>query len=245
MCNRPHFIRPHLQLFPVDVRAGTGRFALRLYAVSIGACVDPTLVVDTAKIDDGDDFTACGSLETNGTVQVSGERNVKFVAGDRIVLNNGFQVNIGTVFSAVIDPALPIYTLVIEDFETGVPANWLVYGDYFQGVTIDSTISTIGDTDPLALPEQVGDNEILSIVATYPPGAVLAQDSIPFRTGATGKALVSGSMVKIPAPRTNLRSKLRLVMTGVPHLPMTLQDGDESNCHSLRLVPVAPGICHK
>ena len=56
------------------------------------------------------------------------------------------------------------------DFEGGVPANWFVYGDW-GNITIDITNPTIPDTDPLALPGQVGDNDILAVTANVPSWA--------------------------------------------------------------------------
>lgn len=59
---------------------------------------------------------------------------------------------------------------VIADFEGGVPAGWFVYGDW-GNITIDITNPTIPDTDPLALPGQVGDNDILAVTANVPSWA--------------------------------------------------------------------------
>jgi hypothetical protein len=57
------------------------------------------------------------------------------------------------------------------DFEGGVPAGWFVYGDWGNVISIDITNPTIPDNDPLALPGQVGDNDILSVTANVPTWA--------------------------------------------------------------------------
>ncbi len=59
---------------------------------------------------------------------------------------------------------------VIADFEGGVPAGWFVYGDW-GNITIDTAIPTISDTDSLALPGQVGLNDILSMTVSVPTWA--------------------------------------------------------------------------
>ena len=59
---------------------------------------------------------------------------------------------------------------VIADFEGGVPAGWFVYGDW-GNITIDTTIPTISDTDSLALPGQVGLNDVLSMTTSVPTWA--------------------------------------------------------------------------
>ena len=58
---------------------------------------------------------------------------------------------------------------VIADFEGGVPAGWFQYGD--GGTTVNVSVPTIPDNDPLALPGQVGDNDVLSVVANVPTWA--------------------------------------------------------------------------
>ncbi len=55
------------------------------------------------------------------------------------------------------------------DFEAGVPAGWFQYGD--GGTTVNVSVPTIPDTDPLALPGQVGDNNILAVTANVPTWA--------------------------------------------------------------------------
>ncbi len=58
---------------------------------------------------------------------------------------------------------------IIADFEGGVPDGWFQYGD--GGTTVNVSVPTIPDTDPLALPGQVGNNDILSVVANVPTWA--------------------------------------------------------------------------
>ena len=52
---------------------------------------------------------------------------------------------------------------VIADFEGGLPGNWFQYGD--GGTVVNIQVITVPDTDPLALPGQVGSNGILSVTA--------------------------------------------------------------------------------
>ncbi|MCA9970052.1 MAG: family 16 glycosylhydrolase [Anaerolineales bacterium] len=59
---------------------------------------------------------------------------------------------------------------VIADFEGGVPTGWFVYGDW-GNIAITITVPTISDTDGLALPGQVGNNDILSVTADIPTWA--------------------------------------------------------------------------
>ncbi len=69
-------------------------------------------------------------------------------------------------------PAVPAAAAgSIADFEGGVPAGWFVYGDWGAGAAVDTTVPTIGDTDSLALPGQVGNNDILSVTANVPTWA--------------------------------------------------------------------------
>ena len=58
---------------------------------------------------------------------------------------------------------------VIADFEGGVPAGWFQYGD--GGTTVNAVVTTIADTDPFALPGQVGNNDILEVTANVPTWA--------------------------------------------------------------------------
>lgn len=85
---------------------GSAGAGLRLYGVSIGACVDPNLIIDADKIDGGDDFTACDTLETSGTVSVAPGSAVEFVAGRKIIMTDGFEIQDGATFSATINPEL-------------------------------------------------------------------------------------------------------------------------------------------
>ncbi|MFO7540394.1 MAG: carbohydrate binding domain-containing protein [Chloroflexota bacterium] len=59
---------------------------------------------------------------------------------------------------------------MIADFEDGVPAGWFVYGDW-GNITLEITVPTIADSDPLALPGQVGPNNVLSVTAEVPTWA--------------------------------------------------------------------------
>lgn len=56
---------------------------------------------------------------------------------------------------------------VIADFEGGVPAGWFVYGDW-GNVSIDLATTVIADSEPDALPGQVGNNEVLSGTVSVP-----------------------------------------------------------------------------
>jgi hypothetical protein len=83
--------------FAIDSdRACTARFE---------ACVDPK-DVSGQVISDAQAFEACQTLLA-GDFQISGsEASVTFVAGETLVLLDGFQVDSGGSFTAVIDPAL-------------------------------------------------------------------------------------------------------------------------------------------
>ena len=86
----------------------------------------------------------------------------------------------GTVGSFKLDNLELVNLVTFADFEGGVPAGWFVYGDWGGGVTVDTAVPTISDTNPLALPGQVGNNDILSVTANVPSwagfGAALTQD---------------------------------------------------------------------
>jgi beta-glucanase (GH16 family) len=64
----------------------------------------------------------------------------------------------------------------VADFEGGVPGTWFQYGD--GSAVVNAAVTTVADTDSLALPGQVGANDILSVTANVPTwagfGAALA-----------------------------------------------------------------------
>jgi beta-glucanase (GH16 family) len=55
-------------------------------------------------------------------------------------------------------PAAAASTQLLADFEGGVPAGWFTF---FGSSTVTTTTQVVGDSDSLARPGQVGDNEIL------------------------------------------------------------------------------------
>jgi hypothetical protein len=59
------------------------------------------------------------------------------------------------------DAASPASSEVLADFEGGPPAGWFVFNGASSVIT---TTQVVGDADALALPGQVGDNEILTAV---------------------------------------------------------------------------------
>ena len=77
----------------------------------------------------------------------------------------------GTVGSFYIDNLELVNLIPFADFEGGVPSGWFVYGDWGAGTVIDTATPTIADTDSLALPGQVGNNDILSVTANAPTWA--------------------------------------------------------------------------
>jgi beta-glucanase (GH16 family) len=79
-----------------------------------------------------------------------------------VLLTYAFVINLAVAQTAVFP--------MIADFEDGVPPNWFVYGDW-GNITIDITIPTVADDDPLALPGQVGPNNVLSVTANVPTWA--------------------------------------------------------------------------
>jgi len=76
----------------------------------------------------------------------------------------------GTVGSFKMDDLQLVNLQPFADFEGGVPAGWFVYGDW-GNITIDTTIPTISETDSLALPGQVGFNDVLSMTVSVPTWA--------------------------------------------------------------------------
>ncbi len=57
---------------------------------------------------------------------------------------------------------------VIADFEGGLPAGWFQYVDPLTTTLLIPSVVTITDTDSLALPGQVGNNDVLSVTANVP-----------------------------------------------------------------------------
>ncbi len=57
----------------------------------------------------------------------------------------------------------------MADFEGGVPAEWFQYGD--GGTVVNTEVITVPNTDPMALPGQMGANGILSVTANVPSWA--------------------------------------------------------------------------
>ncbi len=76
----------------------------------------------------------------------------------------------GTVGSFKLDHLELVNLIPFADFESGVPADWFVYGDW-GNITIDITNPTIPQSDPLSLPGQIGPNDILSVTASVPTWA--------------------------------------------------------------------------
>lgn len=78
------------------------------------------------------------------------------------------------------DPAAtqaPTAFPIIADFEGGLPADWFQYGD--GGTIVTPIVTTIQDTDPLALPGQIGNNDILSVTANVPTWAGFGAALVP------------------------------------------------------------------
>jgi hypothetical protein len=59
---------------------------------------------------------------------------------------------------------------MLANFEDGYPANWFVYGDW-GNISVDIAINTVADSDPTALPGQIGPNSVLSVTANVPTWA--------------------------------------------------------------------------
>ena len=72
----------------------------------------------------------------------------------------------GTVGSFALDHLELVKLTPFADFEGGVPANWFQYGD--GGATVAPAVITVNDTDSLALPGQIGANDVLSVTANVP-----------------------------------------------------------------------------
>ena len=60
-------------------------------------------------------------------------------------------------FGLLSSPALAATLLV--DFEGGIPSGWFEFAG--GGASLATNTPTVGDTDPLARPDQVGDNILL------------------------------------------------------------------------------------
>ena len=69
----------------------------------------------------------------------------------------------GTVGSLKLDDIQLVNLQPFADFEGGVPAGWFQYSD--GGMVVNVAVPTIADSDPLALPGQVGNNDVLSVTA--------------------------------------------------------------------------------
>lgn len=91
-------------------------------------------------------------------------------AYDVTQVDNWVFVLDGTNGSLKMDNLQLVNLQPFADFEGGVPAGWFVYGDW-GNITIDTTIPTISDTDSLAVPGQVGFNDVLSMTVSVPTWA--------------------------------------------------------------------------
>ena len=67
---------------------------------------------------------------------------------------------------------------VLADFEGAFPPNWFVYGDW-GNITLNLELATLPDTDPAALPGQVGDNGVLSATVSVPTWAGFGAGLVP------------------------------------------------------------------
>lgn len=86
-----------------------------------------------------------------------------------VILSNPVNAGLGTVSEAtltIVDNEQS--NAVIADFEGAYPPDWFVYGDWGGGVTMNLVLATIPDTDPDALPGQVGDNGVFSGTVNVP-----------------------------------------------------------------------------
>ncbi|MBU2677703.1 MAG: hypothetical protein KJP16_11510 [Gammaproteobacteria bacterium] len=87
-------------------RPGNSESSLRLHGVELGACAQSNIEIDELKIAEADAFIACDNFETTEAVQITGDRNVSFTAGNKVVLTDGFAVLEGAEFSAGTDVGL-------------------------------------------------------------------------------------------------------------------------------------------
>ncbi len=86
-----------------------------------------------------------------------------------VVLSNPINAGLGALSETTLDITdneQP--NSVIADFEGAFPADWFVYGDWGGGALIELALDTVADTDPDALPGQVGDNGVLSGTVSVP-----------------------------------------------------------------------------
>ena len=83
-------------------------------------------------------------------------------AYDLSAVDNWVFVLDGTVGSFQMDDLQLVNLRPFADFEGGMPAGWFVYGDWGNGITIEANNATLVESDPSAVPGQMGDNGILS-----------------------------------------------------------------------------------
>lgn len=91
-------------------------------------------------------------------------------AYDVTQVDNWVFVLDGTVGSFKLDALQLVNIQAFADFEGGVPAGWFVYGDW-GNITVDLNVITVADSDPDALPGQVGNNDVLSGTVNVPTWA--------------------------------------------------------------------------
>jgi beta-glucanase (GH16 family) len=140
----------------------------------------------TVEVQDGSDavverFHATFTDDFTGWQQIVLPFSTFFRGGfqDGGAPDNGFQLTqvAAWVFplpagsgSYVLDEIALVNLVPFADFEGGVPAGWFVYGDW-GNITIDTSVPTISDTDSLAVPGQVGFNDVLSMTVNVPTWA--------------------------------------------------------------------------
>jgi len=140
----------------------------------------------TIEIQDGSDavverFQAVFTDDYTGWRQIVLPFNTFFRGGfqDGGAPDNGFQLTsiAAWVFplpigsgSYMLDQLALVNLQPFADFEGGVPAGWFAYGDWGPS-GFETAVPTITDTDSLALPGQIGYNDILSITANVPTWA--------------------------------------------------------------------------
>jgi hypothetical protein len=113
------------------------------------------------------------------------------------------------------------------DFEGGVPAGWFVYGD--GGTSVNASVVTIADSDPVALPGQIGNNDVLSVTANVPTWAGFGA---ALRPGPRLERYAGSQLLvlrrKFRRRSMSLKSKPCKTMTAAPNLWMISPAGSSS-----------------
>jgi beta-glucanase (GH16 family) len=146
------------------------------YATADGSATssDYVPVSGTLTFDPGD-LTQTIAVETIDNDDLDGDRTFT------VQLSDPVNAELGTWSVATVtiqDDEVPDYsgakTVIVDDFEDGLPSGedaygngigFVTWGDFWTGTTVAITTTLVADDDPLALPNQSGDNYLLQFDA--------------------------------------------------------------------------------